>query len=350
MRVVVVGATGNVGTSLVSSLLDEPAVTDLVAVARRQPQWRPDGVTWVQADVSSGDLRPVVAGADAVIHLAWLLQPSHNQPQQWQTNVVGTRRLLDAVAAEGVASFIYASSVGAYSPAAPGQMVDETWPTDGVSTSPYSRQKAYTERVLDAFEAANPHARVIRLRPGLIIKPEAATEVRRLLAGPFLPTPLLRAFGVPVWPATQGLELQFVHSDDAAEAYRLALVGDARGAFNIAADPIMDPATAAGTLGARLVPVPRLVLRSLAALSWHLRLQPADPGWVDLAIDSPLLDTTRARTVLGWEPQHAADSALAEFVEAVGRSQGMPTPPLDPASSGPARVSEIATGVGERSI
>ena len=350
MRVVVVGATGNVGTSVVSSLLEEPAVTELIGVARRMPEWQPDGVSWVRADIATDDLRQVVAGADAVIHLAWLLQPSHNQPEQWATNVVGTRRLLDAVAAEAVGSFIYASSVGAYSPAAAGKIVDETWPTDGVSTSPYSRQKAYTERVLDAFEAANPQVRVVRLRPSLIVKPGAASEVRRLLAGPFLPTPLLRAVGVPVWPNTRGLELQFVHSHDVAEAYRLALVGDVTGAFNIAADPIIDAATAARALGARPVRVPGAVLRSLAATSWHLRLQPADPGWVDLAIASPLLDTTRARTVLGWDPQHAADDALAAFVQAVGESQGMPTPPLDPATSGPARASEIATGVGGRSI
>jgi nucleoside-diphosphate-sugar epimerase len=350
MRVVVVGATGNVGTSVVSALLDEPAVTDLVGVARRQPQWRPEGVTWQQADVASDDLRPVVAGADAVIHLAWLLQPSHNQPEQWETNVVGTRRLLDAVAAETVASFIYASSIGAYSPAPAGQLVDETWPTDGVPTSPYSRQKAYTERVLDAFEAANPTVRVARLRPGLIVKPGAASEIRRLFGGPFLPTPLLRAVGLPVWPATKGLELQFVHSHDAAEAYRLALLSDESGAFNIAADPIIDAATAAEALQAWKVPVPGPVLRGLAAATWHLRLQPADPGWIDLAIAAPLLDTTRARTVLGWTPQHAADQALAEFIEAVGRSEGMPTPPLDPASSGVARSSEIATGVGGRSI
>lgn len=350
MRVVVIGATGNVGTSVVSSLLGERAVTELIGVARRMPEWQPDGVSWVSADVATDDLRTVVAGADAVIHLAWLLQPSHNQPEQWATNVVGTRRLLDAVAAEAVGTFIYASSVGAYSPAPPRQLVDETWPTDGIPTSPYSRQKAYTERVLDAFEAANPQVRVVRLRPALIVKPGAAAEVRRLFAGPFLPTPLLRAVGLPVWPKTRGLELQFVHSHDIAEAYRLALVSDVSGAFNIAADPIIDAPTAARALDARPVRVPGRVLRALAATTWHLRLQPADPGWVDLAIASPLLDATRARTVLGWDPQHAADETLAEFVKAVGESQGMPTPPLDPASSGPARSSEIATGIGGRSI
>jgi len=37
MRVVVVGATGNIGSSLVRALLDEPAVDSVVGVARRSP-------------------------------------------------------------------------------------------------------------------------------------------------------------------------------------------------------------------------------------------------------------------------------------------------------------------------
>ena len=350
MRVVVVGATGNVGTSVIETLQADPQVTDLIGVARRLPQWQPEGVTWVPADIATADLRPVVAGADVVVHLAWLLQPSRDEAEQWRTNVVGTRRLLDAIAAEDVPALVYASSVGAYSPAPPGQFVDETWPTDGVPTSPYSRQKAYTERQLDAFEATNPDVRVVRLRPGLIIKPEAASQIRRLFGGPFLPSPLLRAVGLPVWPATKGMTLQFVDSYDVAGAYRLAVVRDVQGPFNIAADPVIDAATAADSLHAFAIPVPARVLRGAASVSWRLRLQPADPGWIDLAVSSPLLSTRRARDVLGWAPQRRADESLAAFVQAVGRGDGAPTPPLDPATSGPARSHEIATGIGKKSM
>ena len=248
MRVVVVGATGNVGTSLIEVLHRDPAVTDLVGVSRRLPEWNPEGVTWVPADIATADLRQVVAGADAVVHLAWLLQPSRDQAEQWRTNVTGTRRLLEAVGDEGVGVFVYASSIGAYSPAPAGQFVDESWPTDGVATSAYSRQKAYTERQLDAFATANPNVRVVRLRPGLVLKPEAASEIRRLFGGPFLPSPLLRAVGLPVWPATKGLELQFVDSFDLAQAYRLAVLTDVEGPFNIAADPVIDARAAADAL------------------------------------------------------------------------------------------------------
>ncbi|HVM20470.1 MAG TPA: NAD-dependent epimerase/dehydratase family protein [Egibacteraceae bacterium] len=349
MRVVVFGATGNVGTSLVDLLRNDPAVAEVVGVARRRPDADIAGVSWRQADIAGDDLRPVVAGADVVVHLAWLLQPSRDQAEQWRTNVVGTRRVLDAIAAEEVPALVYASSVGAYSPAPPGMRVTESWPTDGVATSPYSRQKAYTERQLDALEAAHPRTRVVRLRPGLIIKPAAATQIRRLFAGPFAPTAVLRLFGLPIWPATRGLNLQFVHTDDVADAYRRAVVNDVHGAFNIAAEPIITAEQAARALGAWKVPVPRPLLRGAAALTWHLRLQPADPGWIDLAVNAPLLATDRARDELGWSPRHRADDALAGFIRAVGRGEDAATPPLDADSSGPARTHELATGVGGRS-
>ena len=348
MRVVVIGATGNVGTSTIEVLRAEPAVTEIVGVARRLPEALTQGVTWRAADISRDDLRPVVAGADAVILLAWLLQPSRDERTMWATNVVGTRRVLDAVVHERVPAVLYASSIGAYSPAPPGVVVDETWPTDGVVTSAYSRHKAYNERVFDAFSSEHPDVRVVRMRPGLILKAAAASHVRRLFAGPLLPTTLLRLIGLPVWPRTRGLQLQFVDSHDVAEAFRLALLSDATGAFNVAAEPVVDAARAAEALEAFAVPTPAWLLRAAVAASWRLRLQPTDPGWVDMAVDLPIMSTRRAREELGWLPSRSADQALADFVAAVGRGDGYRTPPLDPATSGPGRVEELRSGIGRR--
>lgn len=348
MRVVVIGATGNLGTSVIELLRADPAVTDLVGVARRLPEALTEDVTWRPADIARDDLNPVVAGADAVILLAWLLQPSRDERTMWATNVIGTRRVLEAVAAEGVPTVLYASSIGAYSPAAPGVVVDESWPTDGIVTSAYSRQKAYNERVFDGFAADNPGVRVVRIRPGLILKSAAAAHVRRIFGGPFLPTTLLRLVGLPVWPRIKGLELQFVDSHDVADAFRLALLSDVSGAFNIAAEPVIDPSRAAAALQAFAVPTPARLLRGAVSASWRLRLQPTDPGWVDMAVGLPIMSTDRARSVLGWKPTRAADEALADFIDAVGRNDGFPTPPLDPETSGPARVQELRSGIGGR--
>ncbi len=95
------------------------------------------------------DLGRALAGADVVVHLAWLFQPTHRPDITWRANVDGSRRVFEAVAAADVPALVHASSVGAYSPRTSEQPVDESWPTHGVPTAAYSREKAYVERTLN---------------------------------------------------------------------------------------------------------------------------------------------------------------------------------------------------------
>jgi UDP-glucose 4-epimerase len=344
MRVVVVGATGNVGTSLLRALEGDSAVDSVLGIARRRPELEVPKTEWAQADIARDDLVPLFRGADAVVHLAWLIQPSHDLQPLWQTNVEGSTRLFRAVAEAGVPSLVYASSVGAYSKGPKDRAVDESWPTNGIRSSFYARHKAEVERRLDRFEREHSAIRVVRLRPGLIFKREAAAGIRRLFAGPFLVNPLLHPRLIPVVPDLPGLRFQALHSHDAGEAYRLAATTDVRGAFNVAADPVLDPKVLGQILGARPVRVPAGAARQLTALSWRLHLQPTPPGWLDLALGVPILDTTRAREELGWHPRHGADEALLDLLKGLREGAGLETPPLTAEKS---RAEEVLTGVGE---
>jgi UDP-glucose 4-epimerase len=348
MRVVVVGATGNVGTSVLRSLADEPAVESVLGVARRLPGLRYPKTDWARADVSSSELASIFRGADVVVHLAWLIQPGRDLETLRATNVLGSERVFEAAAAAGVTSLVYASSVGAYSPGPKDRRVDEGWSTDGIESSFYSRHKAEVERLLDRFERETPSVRVVRLRPALIFKREAASGIRRLFAGPFLPSPLVRRELIPVVPRTERLVFQAVHSHDVGDAYRRAVVSEVRGPFNIAAEPVLDTAELARLLSARPVPVHLGLLRAGAALSFRLRLQPSEPGWLDMGLSVPLMDTTRARRELGWEPRRGADEALRDLLAGIRERAGIDTPPLAPDSGGPFRVRELLTGVGRR--
>ena len=346
MRVVVVGASGNVGTSVLGALAPDEAVDSILGIARRRPQLTWAKTEWAQADISRDDLVPHLRGADAVVHLSWLIQPSRDLPTLRATNVDGTERLLRATAEAKVPAFVYASSIGTYATGPKDRAVDESWPTTGIATSFYSRHKAETEAMLDRFERENPDVRVVRLRKALIFKREAASEIRRLFAGPFLPSPLIRRELIPIVPDVERLRFQAVHSYDVGEAYRLSVVGDARGPFNIAAEPVLDPDALAELLGARKVPVPPAALRIGAAATWKLRLQPSPPGWVDMALGVPLMDTRRAREELGWEPRYTAGEALLDLIAGIRDSAGADTPPLDPSTGGPLRVRELLSGVG----
>jgi nucleoside-diphosphate-sugar epimerase len=351
MRVIVFGATGNVGTSLLESLEADSRVHEIVAVARRAPDpafASATRATFVAADVASSDLVPIVRGADVVVHLAWLIQPGRNEAITYRVNVTGSERVIQATVEGNVPALVYASSVGAYSPGPKDRLVDESWPTGGIPSSFYSRHKVAVERALDRLERERPQIRVVRMRPGLIFKSQAATEIRRLFAGPFLPGTLLRPGLIPFVPDTPRLRFQAVHSLDVGDAYRRALLSDARGAFNLAAEPPIGPAELAELMRARPVKVRPRVLRVAAAATYALRLQPTEPGWLDMAFAVPLLDTARARSELGWDPARSATDTLAEVIEGIQLGVDYPTPPLARCTTGPARLRELLTGVGRR--
>ena len=352
MRVVVVGATGNVGTSVLHALAAEDQVTEITGIARRRPPLEWPKTTWVEADISDDDgaLERHFRGADCVVHLGWLIQPSRDEATLYATNVDGSQRMFNACLRAEVPALVYASSVGAYSPGPKDRAVDESWETGGVQTSFYSRHKAAVERLLDSLEASNPELRVVRLRPGLIFKREAATGIRRLFGGPFIPSPLVRASLIPVVPRLARLRFQAVHSLDVGDAYRRAIVNpEARGAYNVAAEPVLDPDELGRVLGARPVPLPEAALRLGADLTWKLRLQPSPKGWVDMALNVPIMSTRRIRDELGWQETRTSGEALLDLLAGMRDGSGVDTPPLAPETSGPMRIREVLTGVGRTS-
>ncbi|MFF7604491.1 NAD-dependent epimerase/dehydratase family protein [Streptomyces parvulus] len=330
-RIVVTGATGNVGTSVVKLLSEDPEVGSVLGLARRIPGWTPERTEWAAVDLASdrADLDAHFAGADAVVHLAWAFQPTHDPATTWRTNVLGSIRVFEAVAAAGVPALVHASSVGAYSPGPKDRAVDESWPTHGWPDAAYCREKAYLERTLDIFERDHPGIRVVRMRPAFLFKRESASEQRRIFGGRFLPGPAARPGALPFLPDVPGLRVQALHTDDAAHAYRLAVRSeDARGPYNLAAEPVVDAEVLAEMFGARPVRLPRTAARSAIAAAWGLRLLPASPHLFDAVLRLPLMDCTRARVELGWRATRSATEVLEEFLGGLREGAGADTAPM----------------------
>jgi UDP-glucose 4-epimerase len=293
----------------------------VVGLARRMPAWSPPKVSWRTADVARDPLVEHFRGADVVVHLAWAIQPSHRPRDLWATNVVGSRRVIEAVAEAGVPALVHASSVGTYSSGPKDRPVDESWPTDGIPTHDYSWQKAYVERLLDGFEARHPDRRVVRLRPGLVFGSSAAVGIHRLFLAPGVPRRLLGPWAAAV--AEQApFPFQVVHSPDAGRAYLLAVTLPVRGAFNIAADPPL------GRPSERADPA-ATALRWAAAAAWRSRLVAASAGWIDLAAAVPVMDVSRAHGELGWAPSLDAHQTLRDLLSGFRHSEHPSTPPLE---------------------
>jgi UDP-glucose 4-epimerase len=337
MRVVIVGSTGNIGTSLLRRLQQESAPPDVLGLARRLPDVSQEpyrGVEWrevnIAEDASLPDLVDAFTGADVVVHLAWKLQPNRDEREMWQTNVRGTARVLKAVAASQVPHLVYVSSIAAYSAGPRHRRVAEDWPTGGIHTSHYSRQKSLNERVFDRFEELHPGVLVTRIRPGLVFQRGSGAQEARIFVGPFLPIGWLNTIRPPIVPLPRRTVTQDVHASDLADALFRVIDQRAGGAFNIAAEPVLTPERIAAVVGGRWVRIRFAAARAFVAATWKLRLHATDPGWIDLAGNLPMMSTERARQVLGWKPTVSSLDALDEVLRGAADHAGTAgSPPLE---------------------
>ena len=334
MRIVVAGASGNLGTALLRRLAGTEH--EVVGVARRLPPADAEpyaGASWHAMDFADADagarLTEVAAGADAIVNLVWGFQPSRDVDYLERTGVGGVRAVLAAAGAAGVPHVVQLSSVGAYSPGAYGIRVDESWPTSGAADFAYSAHKAAAERLLDAAEAEHGDSlTVTRIRPGLVVQRAAGSALLRYGAPFWFPGGLIRL--AAVLPVDRRLQVPVVHADDVADALVRVLERRAGGAFNLATEPPVTRELIGKVLGSRRVHVPSALLTSAASLTWKARIQPLDPGWVDLAFAVPLLDTTRARTELEWRPRYTAWEAVHDVVAGMTTGAGTASPAMRP--------------------
>jgi nucleoside-diphosphate-sugar epimerase len=336
MRVAVVGASGNIGTALLRAL--RGTSTEVIGLCRRPPEPEPpyDQATWVAVDLSRPGARTELADAfrdvDAVVHLGWAIQPARDEAAMHAVNVDGTRAVLAAAGSAGVQHVVHASSLGAY---APGRgPVDEDWPTTGIRTSAYSRHKVAAEQILDRFAEHNPQTVVTRIRPTLVAQAGAAEEIASLFIGPLAPAPVIGlARRLAGWigrlPVPRGLALQFVHADDVAAAVVAILERRAGGAFNLAAEPL-DATGLAGVVDAKPWTLPPSLVRNVVHGLFAAHAVPVSPGWFDLALRSPLIDSGRAWRELDWEPRRSSALTARELLAALaGREHGT-SPALHP--------------------
>lgn len=353
MRIVITGASGNLGTALLRRLAADTTEHEVVGVcrrppvavapsraARRSPATDLAGVSydlpqWVPLDLADPRaqelLRPLMQNADAVVHLAWGFQPSHDTEYLERVDVAGTRAVLESAVDAGVRHLVHMSSVGVYSPGPDTPRVDESWPTQGTDSLAYSRHKVAAERLLDDYERKSPDGmHIARIRPAFVLQRDAGSALLRYGVPGFVPARAVRL--LPVFPVDRRFVVQGVHSDDVAEAVVQVLRRQASGAFNLAAEPPLTRDDFARALHAIPVHLPRPVLRTLAALTWHARVQPLDPGWIDLAFGIPLMDSSRARLELDWDPVTDARTALAEAVTGMSEAAGTASPALRPRS------------------
>lgn len=318
LTVAATGPTGTFGLALMPLLQEDDRVDHVIGIARRP--FDPAQCGWTKVEYRRGDVRDAAAlktsfeGADVVVHLAFLILSGGKETRR-AINIEGTLNAFRAAAAVGAKRFVYASSVAAYgfhrgNPVG----MSEDWATRPADRLFYAQEKAELEHLLQQEAATHPQTALYLLRPPIVLGPDA---VGAKVTIPAILAPLMhgvvgalrRLPGLPV--LVPDLPLQLIHQDDVAEALRLCVVGaGAPGAYNIAADDVVTGLDVARELGLRAIPVPGEPVAAVARAVAKLPYLPSAAQWVEVMSHPAIMDTTKAKTQLGWTPRHTAIASL----------------------------------------
>lgn len=331
LTVAVTGPTGTFGFGLMPLLQADARIARIVGIARRA--FDPSAHGWTKLEYRRGDvrdpeaLREAFAGADVVVHLAFMITGTASRETIRAINVDGTVGAFTAAAAAKARRFVYASSVAAYGfhPDNPIGM-DEDWPVRPAARLFYAQEKAELERLLGEQEQQHPGVGLYLLRPPVVLGPHAvgakdvlpapvADAARRMLG-------LARQLRLPIPVPAPALPMQFIHEDDVGQALHRCVLGEGPpGAYNIAGEGVLTAADVLRELGLTPIPVPAGLAATVAraaALIPPLPFLPPAAEWVEAASHPAIMDTTKATRELGWQPRYSALEALRDTLPRPG--------------------------------
>jgi nucleoside-diphosphate-sugar epimerase len=318
LTVAVTGPTGTFGFALMPLLQADDRVNRVIGIARRP--FDPAERGWTKMEYRRGDVRDADAlrtsfdGADVVVHLAFLILSGGKETTR-AINIEGTLNAFRAAAEIAAKRFVYASSVAAYGFHRDNPIgISEDWATRPADRLFYAQEKAELEHLLQQEAASHPQTALYLLRPPIVLGPDA---VGAKVGIPTVLAPLVRGVGaalrrLPGLPVlVPDLPLQVIHQEDVAEALRLCVVGaGAPGAYNIAADDVITGVDVARELGLRAVRLPGGPVAAVARAIAKLPYLPSGAQWVEAMSHPAIMDTTKAKSQLGWRPRHTAIESL----------------------------------------
>ncbi len=332
LTVAVTGPTGDLGKALLRELQRTPEVRRVIGLARRP--FNPSAHELKKVEYRRGDVLDrasvdaLVQDADVVVHLAFMIFGRPDDAHQ--VNIEGSRNVFESAVGAGVARIIYASSVAAYgfhddNP----DVLTEDVPARGTDSHYYSAQKAQVEKLL-ANVTRGQGIDVYVFRPCIVAGPTALSLIEKIpyvQLGEKLPSSVKKLAGAipllrPVVP-DPGTPFQLVHEEDVARALVLGVLGKGEpGAYNLAGEGSITTSDIAHALGWYSIPVTELAMDATAKVVSRLPLMPVETKWLKALRVPVLMDCTKARQKLGWEPQHDVLETLSHTIYAA-REKGL---------------------------
>jgi len=313
MRYLIIGGSGYIGTRLVE-LLSRREDTEKIVIADVVP---PRGAYQPKTEFERVDVRDrgavhggvKRANPDVLVHLAFILNPSHDEGFMYEVDVNGTHNVLEAAAEVGIGQVLVTTSAVAYGafPDNP-DPITEDQPVRGVARFSYARDKTESDRIVQLWALQHPQVVTTIVRPCIVFGPNVNNYLVRLWTK--------QPFAVDAGNLDE--TIQFVHEDDVVEAISRLLLGRHAGQFNLSPEGLMTLRECAAVLGTTVRKMPLWAYRSLAKVMWRLRLSEAPPGQIDFALYPWIVSNEKLKGALGWTPRYTSRETFEITMRAHG--------------------------------
>jgi UDP-glucose 4-epimerase len=300
VRYVITGGTGYIGTRLTEILAERDETERIVLLDVRPPARAHQKTEFVK-----GDVRDLAANrallereqADALVHLAFVLNPIRDEGRMYDIDVNGTDAVLRAAADAGTEQVLVTSSATAYG-AFPDNPVPiaEDWPVRGALDFSYARHKADADRICQLWAATHPDRVMTIVRPSIVFGPNVDNYISRTWKNSSF------------MPLIDGVEQEFqlVHEDDVVSAIVGLLDAKAGGAFNVAGDGTLTWNEAAEMVGLKVRKMSMKTLKRIYGVAWALHAPKVEspPGNLDFIRYPWVVSTEKLKSTAGWQPKY----------------------------------------------
>jgi UDP-glucose 4-epimerase len=319
MRYVITGGSGYIGSRLVDLLERRDDTEKIVICDVAAPKGYRPHTEYERLDVRDRQaVRSVLERVrpDVLVHLAFILNPSHDEEFAYNVDVNGTHNVLEAADKVGTRQVLVTTSGVAYGafPDNPVPLTEDD-PVRGVAGFTYARDKTESDRLCQLWAATHPERVMTIVRPCIVFGPNVDNYLVRLWTK--------QPFAVDV--GTIDRQIQFVHEDDVVEGITGLLLGRYAGAFNVAGDGLMTNRECAELIGTPTRKMPLRVYRGLARVMWKLRQSEVPPGGIEFALHSWLLSNEKLKRTTGWSPKYTSRETFEITMRAHGKMPPVPS-------------------------
>jgi UDP-glucose 4-epimerase len=307
--VLVTGVSRDLGRRFARYAATEPGIDRVIGVDAVPPRGDIGDVSFVRADIRNPVIAKVIGkeDVDTVVHMSVIATPGSagGRGTMMELNVIGTMQLLAACQqAPGLKHLVVKSSSTVYGASSrdPAMFTEDMNPKR-LPRSGYAKDAFEVEGYVRGFARRRPDVRVTMLRGANVI-------------GRHVTSPLTSYFRLPVIPRVLGFDprMQFLHQDDLFGVLRHSVLVDVPGTFNVAGDGVLTLSQAIRMLGRPSVPMPGFAVGALGSALRSAHLADFSPEQLGVLTYGRGVDTTRMRTMLGFEPTFTTPEAFADFV------------------------------------